>query len=549
MRRLWYISVLSGMVLLLGLSCDRERTNPLDPQSELGRELVATPTGLSAEPGIGFIRLGWQSVDSRRLAGYALFRSEQSTGQYRLVRGEGDTTLQITTGKLSLVDSLDAPGKTFFYRIAAVDTAGVLSLLSPFVGATVLEDHSPPGAPQNVWVVADQARPGRLTVNWSAPARDADGGMLTGLAGYVILRAEAGRSLAPVDTVDAQTFQYVDEGLEVAAVYSYTVLAFDRTGNAGPLGAGSQARTAGIAVPGGLVVEGGIGKVTVRWEASVEEDLRGYNVYRSLRPDQGYARLSGSERLSFTTGQTTYIDTAVAGGTAYYYQVSAVTSSGESGRSEFGGATVLFDIRPPAAPTLLTGEPVVSDPEKLSVSWKAPTTDINGADLSGVSRYQIYRATASTGPFALVGTSTSAAFIDTGLTAKTTYYYEIEAQDASGNIGPLSSVVALISGGVDIPKNVRLSSSSPSDLTKPPVVTISWDAAIGAIVLYEVQHSTVANSTRDADYVSVLPNDVSTSRQDDEVSRGVTYYYRVRSVDVEDRVSDWTDPRTIAVSP
>ncbi len=197
----------------------------------------------------------------------------------------------------------------------------------------------------------------------------------------------------------------------------------------------------------------------------------------------------------------------------------------------------------------LTGEAVVGEPERISISWKAPTTDISGADLTGISQYLVYRSTAATGPFSQVGTSTSTAFVDTGLTAKTTYYYEIEAQDASGNIGPTSSVVALTSGGVDLPKNVRLSATTPSDATRPPVVTIAWDAAIGAIVQYEVQRTTVANSTRDADFTSVLPNDVSTSREDDEVSRGTTYYYRVRSRDVDERISDWTALRSIAVSP
>ena len=353
----------------------------------------------------------------------------------------------------------------------------------------------------------------------------------------------------PLDTVGVEEREYRDVGLEGGALYYYAVSGVDGLGNEGARSSAVSVQVWGFSVPGGLAVEGGIGKVTVRWNASGEEDLRGYNVYRSLRPDQGYSKLAGSEGLSFTTGQTTYVDTAVTGGKAYYYQVSAVTSGGESGRSDFGGATVLFDIRPPGAPTLLTGEPVVGDPEKLSTSWKAPTTDINGADLTGVSRYQIYRASASTGPFSQVGASTSAAFVDTGLTAKTIYYYEIEAQDASGNIGPLSSVVALTSGGVDLPHNVRLSATTPSDGTKPPVVTITWDAATGAIVQYEVQRTTVANSTQDADYVSILPNDVNTTRQDDTVSRSKTYYYRVRSRDVDDRFSDWTSPSSIAVSP
>ena len=105
----------------------------------------------------------------------------------------------------------------------------------------------------------------------------------------------------------------------------------------------------------GLAVEGGIGTVSVRWNASGEEQLQGYNVYRSLRPDQGYTRLAGSEGLSFTTGQTVYVDSAVVGGTIYYYAVSAVTGNGESSRSVFAGAQVGKDQAGPGAPVGLSG--------------------------------------------------------------------------------------------------------------------------------------------------------------------------------------------------
>jgi len=339
---------------------------------------------------------------------------------------------------------------------------------------------------------------------------------------------------------------YEDTSVLGGRVYYYQVSAVTGEGESGRSGfAGALVQ---IGAPAGLSVEGGIDQVAVSWEPSELGGLRGYNVYRSERPDGGYVRLAGNEGLSFTTGQTAYTDTAVIVGETYYYQVSAVTTSGESGRSAFGGATVLEDIRPPAAPTLLDGDPVVGNPEQLLLTWKAPTTDINGAELTGVSSYQIYRAAASSGPFSLVGTSTAAAFTDTGLTAKTTYYYEVEAQDASGNIGPRSTAVALTSGGVDLPKNVRLSSTTPSELTRPPVVTITWDAAAGAIVHYEVQRTTIANSTQDADYVDILPNTLNTSRQDDTVVRGTTYYYRVRARDIDNRASDWTTPHSIAVS-
>ena len=194
---------------LFALSCDRSRTNPLDPQSDFVRNRPATPTGLAAEAGVGVIRLQWLPVGDGDLAGYAVFRSEMADRSYRFVEGDGDLTRQITTGKTSFVDSLDAYGMTFFYRVAAVDTTGLRSELSGFVGETVQNDVVAPEPPLNVSVVADEDVPGRIVVRWSAPQRDADGGELSGLTGYVVMRAEAGTGGAlPIDTVAVSPREY-----------------------------------------------------------------------------------------------------------------------------------------------------------------------------------------------------------------------------------------------------------------------------------------------------------------------------------------------------
>ena len=50
----------------------------------------------------------------------------------------------------------------------------------------------------------------------------------------------------------------------------------------------------------------------------------------------------------------------------------------------------------------------------------------------------------------------------------------------------------------------------------------------------------MANSTNDSDFTAIVPNSLATSREDNTVVRGTTYYYRVRARDVDDRVSDWT---------
>ena len=67
------------------------------------------------------------------------------------------------------------------------------------------------------------------------------------------------------------------------------------------------------------------------------------------------------------------------------------------------------------------------------------------------------------------------------------------------------------------------------------------------IVLLASPADAVPNSIRDADYTNVLPNTLSTSRDDNGVVRGTTYYYRVRSRDVDNRVSDWTQPLSVDV--
>lgn len=341
------------IALLLALSCSRERRNPLDPETSLVAERLSPPATIVATSGKGLVRLQWTPVSSRLLAGYALFRSEQVNGDYAWIRGDGDAALNITTSKTAFVDSAGLSVKTYFYRIAAVDTNGVLSRHSPFVAVTVLADDAPPAAPQNLSVVADNAANGRLLLRWSPPTLDADGGELTGLAGYVILRSGGnGASLAPVDTVDAQTREYRDVGLRGVTQYTYAVQAFDPAGNYSPLSLPGQATTRGVLPASGLSATGGVERVDLRWNRSLDAALTGYNVYRANRSDGEYLRLRGSEGTPFTTGYTAYVDSNLVGGQLYYYRVSAVTATEESALSEFAGAATLPDTLAGAGKTV-----------------------------------------------------------------------------------------------------------------------------------------------------------------------------------------------------
>ena len=178
------------------------------------------------------------------------------------------------------------------------------------------------------------------------------------------------------------------------------------------------------AAPTGLVATALNGGVDLAWDANSENDLDGYNVYRSTTAGGPYAQVNAG-----LVGVNAFTDTGLTNGTTYYYVVTAVdTSSNESADSDEASATPdagLPDTTPPAAPT---GLAAAAGDGRVDLTWAA-----NGeGDLDG---YNVYRSTTPGGPYgqingALVG---SPAYTDATVANGTTYHYVVTAVDTSGN--------------------------------------------------------------------------------------------------------------------
>jgi hypothetical protein len=124
-------------------------------------------------------------------------------------------------------------------------------------------------------------------------------------------------------------------------------------------GSGSDGRSP--RVPTGLAGSGGDGQAFLYWEASPEEDLQGYNLYRSRCSAGPYRNRVNASPIAIPE----YLDTGADSNVTYTYAVTAVDRSGNesslSGKvsvvvSEGGDVPVGDDRTPPSAPILIQAE-------------------------------------------------------------------------------------------------------------------------------------------------------------------------------------------------
>src|SRR5205807_2256998 len=129
------------------------------------------------------------------------------------------------------------------------------------------------------------------------------------------------------------------------------------------------------AVPAGLKATGGNAQVVLSWSAA--SGATSYDVYRS-------ATSGGEGATPYKSGitATSFTDTGLTNGTPYYYQVSAVNSSGESAGSAEVSAT------PHAIPAAPTGLNATPGNTQVTLTWSS---------VSGATSYNLYRAITSGG--------------------------------------------------------------------------------------------------------------------------------------------------------
>jgi fibronectin type 3 domain-containing protein len=207
---------------------------------------------------------------------------------------------------------------------------------------------------------------------------------------------------------------YTDTSVANGTTYYYVVSSYNSVGqsaNSTQVSATPTVPLTAPAPPTGLQATAGNAQISLAWTASA--GATSYHVKRSTTNGGPYTQIAAPTSTSYT-------DTGLTNGTAYYYVVSALNSAGESANSSQANATPTAPLTAPAAPTNLQA---TAGNAQVSLTWTAG---------SGTTSYSVRRSTTNGGPYSQVAAPTTTSFTDTGLTNGTTYYYVVAAANSAG---------------------------------------------------------------------------------------------------------------------
>ena len=246
-------------------------------------------------------------------------------------------------------------------------------------------------------------------------------------------------------------------------------------------------------------------QITISWTDN-SSDETGFKIERSPSATGTFTPVSTT-----LPNITTYIDSGLAANTAYYYRVYAYNLSGNSTYSNVVSATTK-DVAP-AAPTSLATTATAD--KEIDLAWVDNSNNETG--------FKIERSLSTSG-FTQIGTTATNINIykDKGLTAGTTYYYQVKATNSTGDSG-YSNVAS--SAAISTP-------ASPSNLSANPdgtlnVIHLNWQDNATNETGFEIQR--MIDGTATWTVISNTSTVNVTSYDDTTVSVNILYWYQVRT--------------------
>jgi fibronectin type 3 domain-containing protein len=317
---------------------------------------------------------------------------------------------------------------------------------------------------------------------------------------------------------------FIDSTVHNGRVYYYAVVSADYAGNESakePVLDFLPRDVTPPAIPQEVVaLPSGLG-VTITWKSVPDTDLAGYNVYRSLKPDSGFAKINDM-LVPVRDSADYYEDRGVRPNVQYFYRVTAVDRSGNESIQSATGLAVFQNFRPPLPPQGVKAE---GRKNGVLIQWKKNEEE----DLQG---YFVFRAESMNGELVQVSPlipRDTTFFLDTDphISPKGSYWYLVQAINYTGVVSNFSAPVV----------------SSPAKEESPETLTsfYGYPDAIGnrlfwappednTVVAYNVYR---ARPSRAPTWERLTKEPVPWNYRtftDRDAEPGVEYLYAIRSV-------------------
>jgi fibronectin type 3 domain-containing protein len=448
--------------------------------------LPAAPSGAPGAPtfssvGTTSATIAW--TDSTGATSYKLERAPDAGGV------QGAWTQIATSSTRSFADTGLSANTRYWYRVRG-STAGGDSPYSAPTSMVTLPDA--PGAPTFASIAVTSA-----IVTWTAPA--------TGAAGYLLERGPS--AVGPWGTpIQVTGLTYPETGLTAGTTNWYRVRATNAAGAAGAASPSASVTTL-TATPGGpAYLNVAVTSLTVAWSGTA--GAAGYRLERSAGSTGTWSQIGGA-----ITG-TSYLDAGVAANTTYWYRVAAMNASGVPGA--YSAATTTTTLPgAPGAPTF-----VAVAPAEVMVSWAPPS--------GGAATYKIERAPAATGPWAQRASGVAGTvYVDTGLTANTTYFYRVRGTNVLNRDGAYSALASVTtSPDASTPAPGTPAAPTYSSITAS-WVRVGWAASSGATT-YALERAADSGGAPAPSW-GLVARITSLAYLDSGRTANVRYWYRVRA--------------------
>jgi len=305
---------------------------------------------------------------------------------YKLASGEKAYTLVATLTEAGTYnDKSVIVGKTYYYKVRAVNEEGLAGTYSPYVSRVVIPAKVANGE-------MTSAVSNAVKFIWDE----------TEASGYEVYRSINNKKYAKVATITkGTTTAYLNKGLAANTTYYYKVRAYKTVGRTKIYGAFSPAIVTRTAPKTPAISVASLDYNSLNIVISAVKGAAKYEIYRSDSKSGSY------ELITELNTAGTYTDTNLQTGATYYYKVRALNSEGTA----TSYSTVKYAKVVPTQP-------------KISISTTSKQIKVLVSNVEGIDGYEIYRATSKNGKYLLLETTMELETVAASKKGKT-YYYKV----------------------------------------------------------------------------------------------------------------------------